>query len=409
MAATVVLDAGALILVAVKRLVRLVATVVLLVADQVIADTLPVGTGKLPFGAGALQPVAAHLVAVIATVVLPITVVVSVDALGVAAGKVQRCARWILLAAILALIRAVAAVVVMVTQPVLVDAAAVAALELLFAALLPWPGAQGNGRVLIRSIHTVRVAVTHPLAGNAHGPVPQLVLRALKLRLRVALPIVALALLTLVRAIQTVIVAIAEIDPRDAVAIVAGEQVAEAGLLVRLTIFLRLVTAVLTIGIAITVPRGRDATVVRTPETVGRAGAGAIVQRVLIAVVATIVVTVAEPVGLHTNGGVLALEVILGTGHVAGAAQCHRLVAGRVVLAVVHAVANLQLRDAAEIVAGVLPLGTVGIVAANLIRPIATVILVVTLPGLEDAAAVAAAILCRSTCVVAAVVILLVT
>jgi hypothetical protein len=115
-------------------------------------------------------------------------------------------------------------------------------------------------------------------------------------------------------------------------------------------------------------------------------------QRVLIAVVPAIIVPVAQPIGLHTDGGVLALQVVLRTGHVARAAQGHRLVAGRVVLAVVHPVADLQFRNAAEVVAGVLAHRTARIVAAYLIRTVPAIILVVALPRLEDAAPVAATI-----------------
>ena len=73
--------------------------------------------------------------------------------------------------------------------------------------------------------------------------------------------------------------------------------------------------------------------------------------------------------------------------------QC--LVRSAVVLTVVDPVAHLRLRDAPEVVAGKLALGTLGVVTPLLVRPISTIVLVVALPRVEDATAIAAAEFCR--------------
>lgn len=129
---------------------------------------------------------------------------------------------------------------------------------------------------------------------------------------------------------------------------------------------------------------------IRTSEAVLRAGSLGAVQWILVAVVAAVVVAVAEPVGLDADVGLLALEVV------GRASRVHRaslvgLVRGDVVLAVVDAVADLGHRDAALIRAGEL-VGSAGLVgAALLIAHVLAVVLVVALPRLEDATAIVAA------------------
>ena len=73
-----------------------------------------------------------------------------------------------------------------------------------------------------------------------------------------------LVFLVFIGAIQAVVVAIADIDARDAVAVVASKQVAETGTLLGLTVG-RLVGAVSAVVVAVAVPGGRDAPVVRAP------------------------------------------------------------------------------------------------------------------------------------------------
>lgn len=145
----------------------------------------------------------------------------------------------------------------------------------------------------------------------------------------------------LVRVVQTVVVAVAYVYSGYAVAVVAREQVAEARAALRLAVLGRLVGPVAAVVVAVAVPRGRYAPVVRAPEAVGRARALRTMYRVLVAVVAAIVVAVAQPVRFHAYVRPLALEMVGRARHVLRAPVV-RLVRRGVVLAVVHAVAHLR-------------------------------------------------------------------
>lgn len=137
-------------------------------------------------------------------------------------------------------------------------------------------------------------------------------------------------------------------------------------------------------------PSRGNAAMIGTPEAVLRASPLRTVQRILIAVVAAIVVTVAQPVRLDADIRLLALEMIGRAGRVARASLV-RLVARYVVLAVVHPVADLRHGYAALVGAGKLARRAGPIDAALLVRAVLAVVLVVALPRLEDAAAVVAA------------------
>lgn len=77
------------------------------------------------------------------------------------------------------------------------------------------------------------------------------------------------------------------------------------------------------------------------PEAVGRTSALSTMYRVLIAVVSAIVVSVAQPVRLHTDVCFFTLEMVCGTSRVASAAiVC--LVWCYVVFTVVHSIADLN-------------------------------------------------------------------
>ena len=67
---------------------------------------------------------------------------------------------------------------------------------------------------------------------NIKTPCKYLILCALKLGLGVALSIVALLLRVLVAVVGAVVVAVAQVNARDAVPVVAREQVAKARLLI---------------------------------------------------------------------------------------------------------------------------------------------------------------------------------
>ena len=88
--------------------------------------------------------------------------------------------------------------------------------------------------------------------------------------LQVALKLTAL--LGLVRVVEAVVVVVADVDPGDAAAVGAGEEVSEAR--PPLHVALLLVGTVRAVLVAVAVPRGRDAAVVGAAERVGRAGPG---------------------------------------------------------------------------------------------------------------------------------------
>lgn len=116
-------------------------------------------------------------------------------------------ASFVVRLALLALVGGVTTVVVVVAQPALVDAAAILALELVVTAAWLRTGAVVQRGVLVGAVHAVRVAVAHPLLGDALRAVPVLVLGARVLHLGVALAVVALVPVVLVRVVQTIVVA----------------------------------------------------------------------------------------------------------------------------------------------------------------------------------------------------------
>lgn len=68
----------------------------------------------------------------------------------------------------------------------------------------------------------------------------------------------ALMTFVLVRVIETIVVAVANINSRNAVAVVAREQIAEACPAFGLAITRRLVASVQTVVVSVTVPCGRN-------------------------------------------------------------------------------------------------------------------------------------------------------
>ena len=132
-----------------------------------------------------------------------------------------------------------------------------------------------------------------------------------------------------------------------------------------------------------------------TPEAVWRTSSLSAMNRILVAVVAAIVIAVAEPVGLDTDVRLLALEMIQWTRGVARTALM-RFVGGDVILAVINTVAHLRLRDTAIIGAGKFARRARRVNTALLVAAVPTVVLVIALPRFEDASAVVAAELVRA-------------
>lgn len=138
---------------------------------------------------------------------------------------------------------------------------------------------------------------------------------------------------------------------------------------------------------------------IRASETVLRAGPLGAMNRILITVVATVIVTVTEPIGFHTDVCFLALQVIQRTRSIARTTLMS-LVRSDVVLAVVDAVAYLRLWDAAIVGAGEFARGAGWVNTSLFVATVATVVLVVALPRFEDAPTVVATELVRAARVI---------
>lgn len=126
-------------------------------------------------------------------------------------------------------------------------------------------------------------------------------------------------------------------------------------------------------------------------------------QGIFITVVSTIVIAIAQPVWFHADVGLLAFQMIGRTGCVHGTAFVG-LVGCNVVLAIIDTVADQVLGDATVVGTGELTLSTRRINAAFLITAIATIVLVITFPGFEDASAVVASKFVGATRVVGTVI-----
>jgi len=179
MSTLVELDPGALVYVAVGRLIAVVRAVRHLVAHQRGVDTLPAGTPELVGAARGRRSVPAArrtsvFVRVVTAVVLAVTPIRVSDALEVLARELAWRARLVLRMAVLALVRSVAAIVVVVAHPATVDAPPVAARELVRAAVCHRRAVEQRG-VLVRPVYAVRITVAQPLFRYALCPVPRLV------------------------------------------------------------------------------------------------------------------------------------------------------------------------------------------------------------------------------------------
>lgn len=71
-----------------------------------------------------------------------------------------------------------------------------------------------------------------------------------------------------VRIIHAIIVTVADVNPRNAISIVAREKISEASSSLGFAILWRFVGSVTAIVVSVAVPSRRNATVVRTPEAV---------------------------------------------------------------------------------------------------------------------------------------------
>ncbi len=189
------------------------------------------------------------------------------DAFGVLASEFRRRASAVFAVALGPFVRSVSAVVVVVASPVAVDAASVSAGKLLRRAAVPRRAIERR-RILVGAVDTIRVAIADPLARNAlsfawfiksfrnfvkKNPfqefesaqsfvrTPLFVGAAGEFRFSVAFAVAALVSVVFVGIIQTVVISVADVDARNAVAIVAGKEVAETSFGARFTVIWRFI------------------------------------------------------------------------------------------------------------------------------------------------------------------------
>lgn len=199
-----------------------------------------------------------------------------------------------------------------------------------------------------------------------------------------------------VAVVQTVVVSIANVNPWNAISIVASEQITEARSALRFAVLWWLIGSVATIIIAVAIPRGRNASMIRASEAVLWTRTRSTMQHILVGIITTIVISITQPIRFHANIGLFALQMIFRASRILRTLLV-RLVGRTVVLAIVHTIANLCLRNTAPILTGEFTMITRIICASHLIRTVLAVVVVITHPRLEYATSVLAAILVRRT------------
>lgn len=297
--------------VAVSGLVRLVRAVGHFVANESAVNTLIVVTLELVRWTGLILFDAPNFIRVVAAIVLTVASEVVSNTLKVLALEFLVGTLFVESVAAFAFVRAVAAVVVVVAKPAFVDASAVGALELVWGARRR-RSAVMYCRVLIGSVDTIWIAIAQPLSRYTLSASPEFVLLARVLGLGVTLAFVTLVAVVLITVIEAIVVSIADVDSRYAVAVVASKEVAEAGSSLGAAVFWRLVSSIATVVVAVAVPRSGYTPVVRAAEAVLRARSLRAMEGVLVRVVAAVVIAVAEPVRLHADVGLLTLQVVSG-------------------------------------------------------------------------------------------------
>jgi len=354
--ASIVLNASAFIDTTMQGFVAAIGAIFLFVTDQVIADAfLVVNTRdrlalELVVSARAVLA-AVEFVAAITAIVFAIAFVIQTDTFGILTAEfIRLIALPINIFAVFGLIAAIPTVVVMIAFPALVDATTIVAFELIVGAFFKRHITIGNlGMVFISRVDTIRVAITDPVLINANPPAPLPVGLTSELGVRIASTRFALPVFALVRSINTVIVAITNINPGNAIAIITSEQIPKASSAFLLTLILRLVFASITIRVSIAIPSRRNAPMIRTPERVRWARPSTTMQLIFIRVVTTIIVSITKPIRLDADGRIRTLDMSIRTINISILARLQRLIAGRIVLAVVDTIANLGVSDASKV------------------------------------------------------------
>jgi hypothetical protein len=182
----------------------------------------------------------------------------------------------------------------MIAFPESIDASAVVTFELVNRALLKGHGAVLNlGLVLIRTIDTIRVSIANPFFFDADSSTPFSIGFASEFSFGIALSIFALSGFAFVRIIQAVVITVANIDPGDAIAIVASEQVAETSPTFGLALIFGFVFSTIAILVTIAIPGGGYTSVIGTSEGVGRTRSCTTMDFILVRIITAIVVTIA--------------------------------------------------------------------------------------------------------------------
>ena len=271
--AAVILDTSAFVNSTVKWFIAAIRTILFFVANQIVAYALfAIHSGytlalELVFFARILLGITVEFVRTVTTVVFAIASVVFRNAFRVLTGELRVIAFPIVILAIFAFITAISAIVVMVAFPNAVNAPSVIALELIRTAFFQSDVAvRILSLVLISSIDAIRIAVANPVLLDANLPSPGSVRFAGEFRVRIARPGLALPVLALVTVVKAVVVPVANVNPRDAISIVAREQVPIACSLCGFAFFLGLISSTIAIRIAVAVPSRGNAPMIRTPE-----------------------------------------------------------------------------------------------------------------------------------------------
>ena len=236
-----------------------------------------------------------NFITTIPTVIFTVALVVLGHAFGITASELRFVTLAVVIFAIFSFIRSVSAIIVMIAFPEFVDTPAIVTSELLVKVTL----FQGDiavrqlGLVFIGTINTVRVSVANPILLDADSSSPITIGLASEFRFWVASSGFALLSFTFVRVVQTIIVAVTNVNSRDAVAIVTGEKVTKAGSVFGLAGIFRFVFATLTIWITVTIPSGWDASVIGAPEGVRGTGPGTAMELIFVRVITAVIVSIA--------------------------------------------------------------------------------------------------------------------
>lgn len=302
-----------------KGLIAAVRAIGHFIADQVLVDALTaVGAFVLAVRAGRRRSTATlssgvgtiPFVRPVTAIILLVAVVGFGHALGVLTSKFRRRTGAVFAITFGSLIRSIAAIIVVIASPVSMDATAVTASELLTRAAVAGSAVE-RSRVFISSVDAIRIAIANPFTWNTLSFAPLFIGTAREFRFRVAFAAPTLVSIIFIRIVQAVVVSVADVNARDAIAVVARKQVAETSLGARFAIIWRLVGSVAAVIVSIAIPRGRNAAVVvGASETV--AGTRALRTRrfVLIGIVAAVIIAVTQPERFHANVGRVAFEML---------------------------------------------------------------------------------------------------